>query len=178
MTEVNNEKRYIGRKFSLQAYKEAGTQPASIPDWAINCDGAPVYRDEYGFLRMDAVLPDESGEMITGCACLKAWTVEEEQYNNTITIKDEFLHELIDTLQKVVADEDGDILLMLRIEYAERLSAKAACPARGYTKDFLYDIVLHAIRRDLLYKNIVHILYLYGCRVTGPEVENYEFLKS
>lgn len=100
------------------------------------------------------------------------------EHKNTITITDEYLHELVDTLQKVVADNDGDMLLMSRIEYAERLSAKAASPADGYSKDFLYDIVLHAIRNDLFYKTIVYILYLYGCRVTGPEVENYEFLKS
>lgn len=98
------------------------------------------------------------------------------EHDNTIT--DEYLHELIDTLQKVVADKDGDTLLTLRIEYAERLSAKAASPADGYTKDFLYNIVYYAIRNNLFYKTIVHILYLYGCRVTGPEVENYEFLKS
>lgn len=70
-------KRYIGRKFSLQAFKEAGTQPASIPDWAVVCDGARVYRDECGFLRMDAVLPNKAGKMITGYGCVKAWTVEE-----------------------------------------------------------------------------------------------------
>lgn len=97
----------------------------------------------------------------------------------TMTITDEFLRELIDTLQKVViADKDDDMLFTSRIEYAERLSAKAASPADGYSRDFLYDIVLHAIRNDLSYRTIVHILYLYGWAVTGPEVENYEFLKS
>lgn len=175
-----SQKIYIGRKFSLQVFKNTCKQFEPIPNWAINCDGARVYMDEFGNMLMDAVFPDSSGNMMTGYGCVRAWTVEEEQmeHDNTITITDEYLHELIDTLQKVVVDQDGDMLRMSRIEYAERLSAKAACPARGYPKDFLYDIVLHAIRRDLLYKNIVHILYLYGCRVTGPEVENYEFLKS
>lgn len=95
-----------------------------------------------------------------------------------ITITDEFLYELINTLQKVVADKDGDILLMSRIEYAERLSAKVASPADGYPKDFLYNIVYYAILQNLPYKTIVYLLYIYGWTVTGPEVENYEFLKS
>lgn len=96
----------------------------------------------------------------------------------TIKITDEYLHEIIDTIQKIVADKDGDMLLMSRIEYAERLSSKVASPEDGYPRDFLYNIVYYAILQNLRYKTIVHILYLYGWTVTGPEVENYEFLKS
>lgn len=176
MTEVKT-KNYIGRKFSLRTFINTCTPSETIPGWAIRCDGAPAYIDEWGHMLMDAVLPNADGKIITGYGCHETWTVKEEQ-KDKITITDKFLQELIDTLQKVVADKDGDMLLMSRIEYAERLSAKAASPADGYTKDFLYDIVLHAIRNDLSYKTIVHILYLYGCRMTGPEVENYEFLKS
>lgn len=98
--------------------------------------------------------------------------------NQKLTITVKYLDELIIALQKVVADKDGDMLLMSRIEYAERLSAKVASPADGYSRDFLYNIVYYAILQNLRFKTIVHILYLYGCRVTGPEVENYEFLKS
>lgn len=44
--------------------------------------------------------------------------------NYTIKITDKYLHEIIDTLRKAVADKDGDMLLMSRIEYADRLSSK------------------------------------------------------
>lgn len=98
--------------------------------------------------------------------------------NYTVKITDEYLHEIIDTLRKVVADRDGDMLLMSRIEYAERLSSKVASPEDGYPRDFLYNIVYYAILQNLRYKTIIDILYIYGWLVTGPEVENYEFLKS
>lgn len=75
----NNTKNYIGRKFSLQAFKETCYSDEPIPGWAIRCDGAPVYIDECGNMRMDAVLPNEDGKMITGYACHEAWTVKEEQ---------------------------------------------------------------------------------------------------
>lgn len=90
--------------------------------------------------------------------------------NYTIKITDEYLHEIIDTLRKVVADQDGDMLLMSRIEYAERLSAKVASPEDGYPKDFLYNIVYYAILQNLRYKTIVYLLYIYGWTVTGTEV--------
>lgn len=95
--------------------------------------------------------------------------------NYTIKITDKYLHEIIDTLQKVVADKDGDMLLMSRIEYAERLSSKVTSPEDGYPR---YNIVYYAILQNLRYKTIVYLLYIYGWTVTGPEVENYEFLKS
>lgn len=97
---------------------------------------------------------------------------------NTITITDKYLYELIDTLRKIIADQDGDMLLMSRIEYAERLSSKVTSPEGGYPKDFLYNIAYYAILQNLPYKTIVYLLYIYGWTVTGPEVENYEFLKS
>ena len=98
--------------------------------------------------------------------------------NYTIKITDKYLHEIIDTLEKVVADRDGDMLLMSRIEYADRLSSKVASHEDGYPRDFLYNIVYYAILQNLRYKTIVYLLYIYGWTVTGPEVENYEFLKS
>lgn len=72
-----NTKNYIGRKFSLQAFKETCTASESIPGWAIHCDGAPVYIDEWGDMQMDAVLPNDFGHMITGYGCVRAWTVKE-----------------------------------------------------------------------------------------------------
>ena len=48
--------------------------------------------------------------------------------NYTIKITDKYLHEIIDTLEKIAADRDGDMLLMSRIEYAERLSSKSRLP--------------------------------------------------
>ncbi len=98
--------------------------------------------------------------------------------NCTIKITDEYLHEIINTLAKVVIHKDDDMLLMSRIEYAERLSSKVTSPEDGYPRDFLYNIVYYAILQNLRYKTIVYILYIYGWTVTGPEVENYEFLKS
>lgn len=98
--------------------------------------------------------------------------------NYTIKITDKYLHEIIDTIEKVVADQDGDMLLMSRIEYAERLSSKVTSPEDDYPRDFLYNIVYYAILQNLRYKTIVYLLYIYGWTVTGPEVENYEFLKS
>ncbi len=98
--------------------------------------------------------------------------------NYIIKITDKYLHEIIDTIEKIVADQDGDMLLMSRIEYAERLSSKVTSPEDGYPRDFLYNIVYYAILQNLRYKTIVYILYIYGWTVTGPEVENYEFLKS
>lgn len=88
------------------------------------------------------------------------------EYNDTITITDKYLHEIIDIIQKVVADQDGDMLRMSRIEYAERLSAKVASPADGYPKDFLYNIVYYAMLQNFRYETIVYILCIYGCTVT------------
>lgn len=78
MTEVSNKKHYIGRKFSLQVYRELYKLSEPMSGWAVDCDGAPVYIDEFGDMLMDAVLPDKAGRMITGYGCVKAWTVEEE----------------------------------------------------------------------------------------------------
>lgn len=72
-----NTKRYIGYKFSLQAFKETCTPSEPIPDWAIHCDGAPVYYDDWGDMLMDAVLPNEFGHIITDYGCTKTWTVKE-----------------------------------------------------------------------------------------------------
>ena len=76
MTEVNK-KRYIGLKFSLQVYKELYKLSEPMSGWAVDCDGARVYIDEFGDMLMDAVLPDKLGKMIKGYGCVKAWTVEE-----------------------------------------------------------------------------------------------------
>lgn len=76
-----NKKRYIGRKFSLQVYRELYKDVygslAPMSGWAVDCDGARVYIDEHGYMLMDAVLPDKLGRMIKGYGCVKAWTVEE-----------------------------------------------------------------------------------------------------
>lgn len=72
--------------------------------------------------------------------------------NYTIKITDKYLHEIIDTIEKIVADKDGDMLLMSRIEYAERLSSKVASP-----EDFLYNIVYYAILQNLPYNSLVYL---------------------